>query len=322
MRDLEALDGEVEELDCSGLCAVPGLVDCHTHPAFGGDRVGEFSLRAGGASYEELHAAGGGILSTVAATRALAPAALLERVERHAAWMLAHGTTTWEGKSGYGLDRDTELASLRGGSRRRRLADVARRARRAARASPTPTRTSTTSSPTCSPRRRVSPTRPTSSSSAARSTPPQARRYLEACRGGRARAPPPRRPVHRERRGAARDRPRRPEHRPPRGDRRRRASRRSATATSWPCCFLQARSSSIGRCLRRARSSTPAPPSRSRPTSTRELVHDEPAADRVARLHAAAPRSRGGARRDDGQRGACRSARPTAAGSPRACAPT
>ena len=112
MRDLRPVDGEVEELDCSGLSAVPGLVDCHTHPAFGGDRVGEFSLRAGGASYEELHAAGRGILSTVAATRALSPERLLERVERNAAWMLAHGTTTWEGKSGYGLDHDTELASL------------------------------------------------------------------------------------------------------------------------------------------------------------------------------------------------------------------
>jgi imidazolonepropionase len=113
MRDLKPLDGDVEELDCSGLSAVPGLVDCHTHPAFGGDRVGEFSLRAGGASYEELHAAGGGILSSVAATRALSPEALIECVEQHAAWMLAHGTTTWEGKSGYGLDHDTELASLR-----------------------------------------------------------------------------------------------------------------------------------------------------------------------------------------------------------------
>ena len=113
MRDLEPLDDDVEELNCSGLSAVPGLVDCHTHPAFGGDRVAEFSLRAGGATYEELHAAGGGIVSTVAATRALSPDDLLERVERHAAWMLAHGTTTWEGKSGYGLDHDTELASLR-----------------------------------------------------------------------------------------------------------------------------------------------------------------------------------------------------------------
>jgi imidazolonepropionase len=113
MRDLAAIEGEVEELDARGLCAVPGLVDCHTHPAFGGDRVDEFSLRAGGASYEELHAAGGGILSTVRATRAAGEEGLRSAVERHAAWMLAHGTTTWEGKSGYGLDRPTELASLR-----------------------------------------------------------------------------------------------------------------------------------------------------------------------------------------------------------------
>jgi imidazolonepropionase len=113
MSELEPIAGDVEELDGSGLCAVPGLVDCHTHPAFGGDRVEEFSLRAGGASYEELHAAGGGILSTVRATRALGEDGLRARVEQHAAWMLAHGTTTWEGKSGYGLDRDTELASLR-----------------------------------------------------------------------------------------------------------------------------------------------------------------------------------------------------------------
>jgi imidazolonepropionase len=113
MRDLAPLDGPVEELDGRGLSAIPGLVDCHTHPAWGGDRVEEFSLRAAGAGYEELHAAGGGILSTVRATRALDEAGLRARVERHAGWMLRHGTTTWEGKSGYGLDRDTELASLR-----------------------------------------------------------------------------------------------------------------------------------------------------------------------------------------------------------------
>jgi imidazolonepropionase len=113
MAELGSLDGDVEEVDGRGLCALPGLVDCHTHPAWGGDRVGEFSLRAGGASYEELHAAGGGILSTVRATRALDDDDLRERVERHAGWMLRHGTTTWEGKSGYGLDRETELASLR-----------------------------------------------------------------------------------------------------------------------------------------------------------------------------------------------------------------
>ena len=113
MRELPALDDGVEELDGRGLCAVPGLVDCHTHPAFGGDRLEEFSLRAAGASYEELHAAGGGILATVRATRDAGETGIAEAVDRHRGWMLRQGTTTWEGKSGYGLDRDTELASLR-----------------------------------------------------------------------------------------------------------------------------------------------------------------------------------------------------------------
>jgi imidazolonepropionase len=113
MRDLPALDGPIAELDGRGLCAVPGLVDCHTHACFAGDRVDEFSLRAGGASYEELHAAGGGILSTVRATRAAGAQALSESSERHRDWMRRAGTTTFESKSGYGLDRDIELASLR-----------------------------------------------------------------------------------------------------------------------------------------------------------------------------------------------------------------
>jgi imidazolonepropionase len=113
MRDLSALDGDVEELDGRGLCALPGLVDCHTHACFLGDRVEEFALRTGGASYEELHAAGGGIMSTVLATRAAAPDELAAAVRTHASWLLRAGTTTFESKSGYGLDRDTELASLR-----------------------------------------------------------------------------------------------------------------------------------------------------------------------------------------------------------------
>jgi imidazolonepropionase len=113
MRDLPALDGDVVEVDGRGACAIPGLVDCHTHAAFGGDRVEEFSQRAAGATYEELHARGGGILSTVRATRAAGEEGLRVAVERHRDWMLAHGTTTFESKSGYGLDRETELASLR-----------------------------------------------------------------------------------------------------------------------------------------------------------------------------------------------------------------
>lgn len=112
MRDLVEIAGDVEEIDGSGMAAVPGLVDCHTHLAFGGDRVEEFSLRSGGASYEELHAAGGGILSTVRATREAGADGLRAAVERHRGWMLSHGTTTFEGKSGYGLDRTTELAQL------------------------------------------------------------------------------------------------------------------------------------------------------------------------------------------------------------------
>ena len=113
MRDLPAGVGGVEDVDGRGLSAIPGLVDCHTHACFGGDRVNEFSLRAGGASYEELHAAGGGILSTVRATRAARENDLVAITLRHRTWMRAHGTTTFEGKSGYGLDRETELAQLR-----------------------------------------------------------------------------------------------------------------------------------------------------------------------------------------------------------------
>jgi imidazolonepropionase len=75
--------------------------------------VDEFALRARGATYEELHAAGGGILSTVRATRAATEAELEDRVNEHRNWMTRAGTTTFEAKSGYGLDHDTELAQLR-----------------------------------------------------------------------------------------------------------------------------------------------------------------------------------------------------------------
>ena len=113
MSELGSLEGDIEELDGRGLCALPGLVDCHTHACFAGDRAHEFELRSRGASYEELHAAGGGILSTVEATRSAGEAGLRDAVRRHRKWMLHAGTTTFEAKSGYGLDRETELASLR-----------------------------------------------------------------------------------------------------------------------------------------------------------------------------------------------------------------
>jgi imidazolonepropionase len=105
-KDYECVDGR-------GKVALPGLVDCHTHPSFLGDRAAEFGLRSSGATYEEIHASGGGIRSTVAATRAGSEGDLRSSVERHLGWMLEHGTTTAEAKSGYGLDRETELKSLR-----------------------------------------------------------------------------------------------------------------------------------------------------------------------------------------------------------------
>ena len=113
MRDLPGDVTDADEFDGRGLVAIPGLVDCHTHACFAGDRLDEFSLRAVGATYEQLHAAGGGILSTVRATRAAGEDGLRAALERHRGWMLRAGTTTFEAKSGYGLDHDTELAQLR-----------------------------------------------------------------------------------------------------------------------------------------------------------------------------------------------------------------
>jgi len=112
LRELPS-DTDYVSVDGRGKVALPGLVDCHTHPAFLGDRAGEFELRSSGADYEEIHASGGGIRSTVTATRTGSEEALRSSVERHLGWMLEHGTTTAEAKSGYGLDRETELKSLR-----------------------------------------------------------------------------------------------------------------------------------------------------------------------------------------------------------------
>jgi imidazolonepropionase len=99
--------------DVAGRLVTPGLVDCHTHLVFAGDRSGEWEQRLAGASYEEIAAAGGGIRSTVASTRAASEAELLEAAAGRAAALAAGGVTTIEVKSGYGLDLDTELRMLR-----------------------------------------------------------------------------------------------------------------------------------------------------------------------------------------------------------------
>src|SRR6478672_10452563 len=111
--DVRAAHADLEPVDGRGRVAIPGLIDCHTHPAFGGDRANEFDLRAQGADYERIHAAGGGIRATVEATRGLGVAGVAGVTAAHLGWMAANGTTTAEGKSGYGLDLETELASLR-----------------------------------------------------------------------------------------------------------------------------------------------------------------------------------------------------------------
>ncbi len=102
----------VDRLDVAGGTVTPGLVDPHTHLVFAGSREGELRLRQRGAGYLEILAAGGGILSTVAATRAASTEALLAHGRRWLAEMLAHGTTTVEAKSGYGLDTSSELRLL------------------------------------------------------------------------------------------------------------------------------------------------------------------------------------------------------------------
>ena len=102
----------VDVLDASGATVTPGLVDAHTHLVFAGSREGEVALRARGATYLEILAGGGGILSTVRATRAASEQDLLAHGRRWLGQMLRTGTTTAEAKSGYGLDTATELRLL------------------------------------------------------------------------------------------------------------------------------------------------------------------------------------------------------------------
>lgn len=103
----------VETHRLAGRWVTPGLIDCHTHLVFGGDRSGEFEQRLGGATYEDIARAGGGIVSSVAATRAASEDALYAAALTRLAGLKASGVTTVEIKSGYGLDRDSELKMLR-----------------------------------------------------------------------------------------------------------------------------------------------------------------------------------------------------------------
>ncbi len=102
----------VERIDCGGRWITPGLVDCHTHLVFGGNRAHEFELRLKGASYEEIARAGGGIVSTVAATRKATEAELVAGALPRLDALIGEGATTVEIKSGYGLDAETEMRQL------------------------------------------------------------------------------------------------------------------------------------------------------------------------------------------------------------------
>jgi len=104
---------EAAVIDAKGRCVTPGFVDAHTHLVFAGNRAVEFEQRIDGATYQQIAAAGGGILRTVKLTRAATEDELLAEARQHRDWMLRSGTTTIEAKSGYGLERETELRMLR-----------------------------------------------------------------------------------------------------------------------------------------------------------------------------------------------------------------
>ena len=110
---IETSGVECEIIDAGGRVVTPGFVDAHTHPVFAGTRVEEFELRALGLTYQEIAARGGGIQSTVRATRAATLDELVTVGKRYANWFLRTGTTTVEAKSGYGLTLEDELKILR-----------------------------------------------------------------------------------------------------------------------------------------------------------------------------------------------------------------
>lgn len=115
MRELDEtqVGPATKVIDASGRVVLPGLVECHTHLVFGGNRAHEFERKLAGESYLDILASGGGILSTVRATRAATDDELLASALHHLAGFRTYGITTLEAKTGYGLNRETELRLLR-----------------------------------------------------------------------------------------------------------------------------------------------------------------------------------------------------------------
>lgn len=113
LSDCPSKYANLQKHSCDGRLVTPALIDCHTHIVHGGNRAQEFEMRLEGATYEEVARAGGGIVSTVTATRETPEDALLASALRRADALIAEGVTTIEIKSGYGLDRGTELKMLR-----------------------------------------------------------------------------------------------------------------------------------------------------------------------------------------------------------------
>ncbi len=123
--DLPAADAAgAEPVDCGGRLVTPGLIDCHTHLVHGGERSNEFEMRLQGAAYEDIARAGGGIVSSVKATRAASDDDLLQGAAARLDRLIAEGVTTVEVKSGYGLDLATEARMLRVARRLGAVRDV------------------------------------------------------------------------------------------------------------------------------------------------------------------------------------------------------